>query len=203
MGKNKQHLRLRQLYDEYEKAFAGEELVFGDGNITSGIVMIGEAPGKDEVRIGKPFVGLAGGKLKEFIEYIGLTREDVFVTNAIKYRLFKVNPKSGRKSNRPAKTSEVLGSSGYLKMELHILSPSLVITLGNVPLRSVRNDLKTTIGDYHGKLIDCDGIKVFPLYHPASLIYNRSLETAYYKDLDKLKELLGGIKNDCIDNNRY
>ena len=190
MEKNNKYLKLDKLYLEYTNEFAGEELVFGDGNYNSGIVMIGEAPGKDEVIQGKPFVGLAGGKLKEFMDYIGLTREDLYVTNAIKYRLFKTNSKTNKKSNRPAKVNEVKSSVACLMQELKVLDPVLVITLGNVPLKAVTSDFKMTIGDVHGREIISEGIRIFPLYHPASLIYNRSLEETYYKDLDKLKIIL-------------
>lgn len=190
MEKNKKQIRLRRLYEKYSEAFQGKELVFGDGNPDSGLVMIGEAPGKDEVRLGKPFVGLAGGKLKQFMDYLDLSRNDLYVTNAIKYRLFKINPITDKKSNRPAKSEEIKGSSVWLAMELDILSPSLIITLGNVPLRTLINDKGVSIGNCHGRLVTYMDMKVFPLYHPASLIYNRSLEDTYYEDLNKLKDLL-------------
>ena len=192
MEKNKKYLKLDKLYLEYANEFAGGELVFGDGNYNSGIVMIGEAPGKDEVIQGKPFVGLAGGKLKEFMDYIGLTREDLYVTNAIKYRLFKTNPKTNKKSNRPAKVNEVKSSMTYLASEMQLLNPRLIITLGNVPLKAITAIFNITIGDVHGTVMEVGGLSVFPLYHPASLIYNRSLEETYYKDLDKLKIILKG-----------
>ena len=186
MDKIKKYIELEKLYKKYGKLFAGEELVYGDGNCNSGIVMIGEAPGKDEVRLGRPFVGLAGGKLKEFIDYIDLTREDIYVTNAIKYRLFKINPKTNRKSNRPAKINEIKSSMPVLASEMQLLKPRLIITLGNVPLKAVTAKFNVTIGDVHGKVLDVEGLSVFPLYHPASLIYNRSLEKTYFEDLDKL-----------------
>lgn len=194
MEKNKKLLKLQQLYAKYAKEFAVGELVFGEGNIESGIVMIGEAPGKDEIRLGKPFVGLAGGNLKEFIDYVNLKREEIYVTNTIKYRLFKVNPKTGGKANRPAKTMEIKSSMPYLINELEILEPSLVITLGNVPLKAVTADFKITIGKVHGELITLGETRIFPLYHPASLIYNRSLIETYYSDLDKLSEILREVK---------
>jgi DNA polymerase len=193
MEKSK-HLRLRQLYEKYKKEFAGEELVFGDGNIDSGIVMIGEAPGKDEVRMGKPFVGMAGGNLRKFMDYIGLTREDLYVTNAIKYRLFKINPKTGKKSNRPAKASEIKVSAPYLAAELGILDSSVVITLGNVPLKAVTGRKDVAIGEVHGNAMQMKGMRIFPLYHPASLIYNRNLAETYYRDLDRLKNVIEGVR---------
>lgn len=190
MGKNQQLLRLKQLYNDYTETFAKEELVFGDGNPESGIVMIGEAPGKDEVRSGRPFVGMAGGKLNNFMDYLEISRDDIYVTNAIKYRLFKINPKTGKKSNRPAKADEIKSSSEWLFEELTILSPSLIITLGNVPLKSLTGDFRAAIGNFHGNLVKCREMSVFPLYHPASLIYNRSLEEVYFDDLNRLKDII-------------
>jgi len=186
--------RLDSIYSEYSIRFYGEELVFGDGNPETGIVMIGEAPGKDEVRLGKPFVGMAGGNLGKFMEYLGLSRDDIYVTNAIKYRLFKTNPSTGRKSNRPSKKSEILDSMPYLKRELEVLEAKLVITLGNVPLKAVTGNFSLKVGDAHGSVLDADGIKVMPLYHPASLIYNKNLEEVYYRDLDKLKIIVSEVQ---------
>jgi len=195
MDTNSKSLRLEQLYNKYSIEFAGEELVFGDGNCESGIVMIGEAPGKDEVLQGRPFVGLAGGKLRQFMDYICLTREDLYVTNAIKYRLFKINPKTNKKSNRPAKSKEIKSSMAYLAEELQVLETKLVITLGNVPLKAVTSDFKTTIGEVHGRVLESHGMRIFPLYHPASLIYNKNLENTYFEDLDKLKKVIKEIKS--------
>lgn len=185
--------KLEHLYEEYSLAFKGEELVFGDGNPETGIVMVGEAPGRDEVRLKKPFVGMAGGNLGKFMEYMGLSRENIYVTNAIKYRLFRVNETTGRKSNRPASKKEILSSMPYLFRELQLLEAVLVITLGNVPLKAVTGDFGLTIGDVHGQPIKKDEYVVLPLYHPASLIYNRNLEKEYYKDLDILKKFISEV----------
>lgn len=183
-------IKLKNLYDEYKNNFSNEEFVMGDGDVNCQLLMIGEAPGKDEVLQGKPFVGLAGGKLKEFIDYINKTRNDFYVTNAIKYRLFKVNDKTNRKSNRPAKVNEIKQSRETLLQELNIIKPSIVITLGAVPLKSILGIYQLAMGDYHGKIIKRDDYILFPLYHPASLIYNRDLLPIYYEDLDKLKKLI-------------
>lgn len=190
MDKSSRQQKLEELYAGYSENFKGEELVYGDGNHSSGIVMIGEAPGKDEVSQGRPFVGMAGGNLKKFMDYISLTREDLYVTNVIKYRLFKINPKTNRKSNRPAKVKEIRQSMGWLKKELDILEPSVIITLGNVPLKAVTGEFNMTVGDVHGEIMTSGGFRVFPLYHPASLIYNRALEETYYEDLDELKKYI-------------
>lgn len=181
---------MKKLYSDYCFKYKDKEIVLGDGDIDQTLMMVGEAPGKNEVLQKKPFIGLAGGNLKEFIDYIGKTRQDFYVTNVIKYRLYKVNPKTNRKSNRPARISEIKNSRQYLIDEIDIIKPKIVITLGNVPLKAILNDYKISIGDLHGKLINFSDYIVFPLYHPASLIYNRTLKEIYYRDLDRLKKIL-------------
>lgn len=182
--------RLKKLYSEYEKEHPKEQIVLGLGNSQSNIMLVGEAPGRDEVRQGEPFVGVAGGKLSEFMNYLKLERDSVFITNAIKHRLYKTNEKTGRTSNRPAKVSEIKKERLYLLKEIEIISPALVITLGNVPLKAVTGDFNLRVGEEHGRIINYNDINIFPMYHPASLIYNRKLEEVYYEDLEKLKAIL-------------
>jgi len=186
---------LQLLYDKYKKEFAGKEIVLGDGNINSRLLLVGEAPGKDEVRLSKPFVGAAGKNLSEFLEVLDIDRESIYITNAIKYRLSKINSKTGRAVNRPATKEEINLNREYLLKEIDIIRPEYIVTLGNVPLKSVMSDNNISIGDVHGKLmtvsIQSATLNLFPLYHPASIIYNQSLKKVYYEDIQKLKEILG------------
>jgi len=183
--------KLDELYYEYVKEFEKEEIVLGEGCITSPLVIIGEAPGKDEVRLGKPFVGAAGKNLNEFIGVLGIEREALFITNAIKYRLGKLNLKTQRIINRPATIQDIRDNQKWLHNEIKLLRPQIIVTLGNVPLKAITDDFKVTIGDIHGKLNTCNisGIefKLFPLYHPASIIYNRALKEVYNQDILNLK----------------
>ncbi|WDC85342.1 uracil-DNA glycosylase family protein [Caloramator sp. mosi_1] len=96
---------LKTIYNEYEnkiKEAYGEDIkiVYGDGNINAQIMLIGEAPGRFEEEQGKPFVGQAGKNLDEFIDILEINREDLFITNVVKIRPFKINEKTGRKVNR-------------------------------------------------------------------------------------------------------
>lgn len=192
MSKSEQ---LMSLYELYNEEFFGREIVVGDGNADSELLLIGEAPGKDEVLKSRPFVGAAGKNLSEFLDKLGLKREDIYITNAIKFRLSKVNPDTGRVSNRPATKKEIEDNREYLIREINIINPKYIVTLGNVPLRSVCGDAGIAIGEVHGKP---DNIKVgeaeytlFPLYHPASVIYNSKLKEIYNEDLEKLKQIIG------------
>ena len=192
MSKRKQ---LDSLYKEYMRLFANEKIVLGDGNENCRLLLIGEAPGKDEVRLSKPFVGMAGKNLNEFLDVLGLQRQDIYITNAIKYRLSKVNPKTGRIINRPASKDEIIQNRDILLREIGIINPEVIVTLGNVPLKAVTGDWNISIGEVHGNInhvkIDDREYKLYPLYHPASIIYNRSLKETYSQDLMKLKKYIG------------
>ena len=197
--------RLMALYNMYLDEYRDRETVMGFGNADASVILIGEAPGRDEVKLSKPFSGAAGKKLDKFLDTIGLDRDTVFITNAIKYRLSCVSPKSGRKKNRPAESREIEANRKYLIKEIDIIKPLITITLGNVPLRAVTGNMKITIGETHGRIIsssDGEGDRnkvcilsdVFPLYHPAGVIYNQSLEKVYLEDLEILKKILA-LKN--------
>ena len=206
---------LKSLYEEYIKSVTdtpvcdnagGFSFVLGDGGADSPVVLIGEAPGKDEVAEGRPFVGKAGAILNEFLCGAGLERKELFITNAIKYRLARVGKTGKGLANRPAKTAEIEKGSGYLLRELEIISPKVIVTLGNVPLKALamctegllRENLSKGIGECHGRAFGSPvgetkkrkGAVVFPLYHPASTIYNRSLKDVYAEDLKKLSEII-------------
>lgn len=191
MSKSEQ---LSILYSRYRDQFDGKEIVTGDGNPRSSLLLIGEAPGKDEVAQQKPFVGMAGKNLAQFLEILGLNREEIYITNAIKYRLSKVNPDTGRVSNRPATKEEIDQNREYLIEEIGIVNPKYIVTLGNVPLRSVLGDHKASIGQIHGKLnkvvVENKQYELYPLYHPASIIYNVALKEVYLRDIENLREII-------------
>ena len=186
--------QLKALYYEYTCQFSDKEIVLGEGDPDSKLVLIGEAPGKDEVKLLKPFVGMAGKNLNEFLEILGVGREAIYITNAIKYRLSKTSEKTGRVSNRPALKADIEESRRYLTREICTISPQIIVTLGNVPLKAITGDYSISIGALHGRLeeIEVEGTKykLFALYHPASIIYNRSLKDIYIEDIRKLSLLL-------------
>lgn len=183
---------LNELYKIYREKFKDKEIVLGDGNIESKILLVGEAPGKDEVRLSRPFVGMAGKNLDEFIGLLDIRREDIFITNAIKYRLSRLNDITERIVNRPTKESDIRESREYLLREILIINPKIIVTLGNVPLKTIMDKSFVSIGECHGKLYETviynNKYNIFPLYHPASIIYNRSLKDVYIGDVLKLKE---------------
>ena len=168
-------------------------LVFGEGPSSPRLMLVGEAPGEQETLLGRPFVGKAGKNLDRFLELAELAREEIYVTNAVKLRPTKVG-KSGRVSNRPPTKDEIALFHPWLMREIAEIRPRFVATLGNVPLGALLGG-KETIGQVHGQMLRLPGaeLPLIPLYHPASLIYNRSLESVYERDVVALAERLRAL----------
>ncbi len=183
----------------FQPLWPGEDkvLVFGEGKAEKPqLMLIGEAPGEQEVMQGRPFVGKAGKNLDTFLESVHLKREEIYISNVVKVRPTKVSEK-GRVSNRPPSKEEIGLFLPWLKEEIALVSPQLLVTLGNVPLKALLG--KGTIGEAHGQFHQAffelaDGRKkafpLFALYHPASIIYNRSLGQVYSNDLAVLDAAL-------------
>ena len=183
--------KLYALYDEFSEKFKNEMVVTGFGDCDAPVVLIGEAPGKDEVKFGRPFVGAAGKNLTELLSGGGIDRKDVFITNVVKYRLYRINEKTGNMVNRPVTRADLDNNLSYLMRELEILTPVLIVTLGNTALHAVCGK-KSVMSDVHGRVINSEkgDRRVFPLYHPASIIYNRSLKETYENDVKQLQKTL-------------
>ena len=172
-------------------------IVLGEGNADHPPVMlIGEAPGEQESLQGRPFVGKAGKNLDGFLRVLELNREDIYISNVVKIRPTKVSDK-GRVSNRPPNKEELALFTPYLMEEILLVQPKMIVTLGNFALKALCGP-KAIIGDMHGRETRVtvkhekqEGeFALFPLYHPASIIYNRSLQEVYDGDLQALKSLL-------------
>lgn len=180
----------KRMNEESSKIFKDRKVVFGEGNTGAEIMLIGEAPGGEEEKQGHPFVGSAGKNLNGFLEILELKREDIFLSNVVKIRPFKINEKTGRKVNRPPDKSEIDFFKPFLIEEIKEVSPKLIVTLGNTALRAVTDDKSALIGDFHGKVTETKQGKLFALYHPASIIYNIKLKDTYNSDLQILKGIL-------------
>lgn len=161
-------------------------LVYGDGRTDAKLIMVGEAPGEQETIQGKPFVGKAGKNLTEFLNLSGLERKDLYITNTVKIRPTKIS-NAGRIVNRPPTKEEIALFLPWLKKEIALVKPECVCTLGNVPLKALLGN-EYTIGDVHGQFIQKDDLIIYPMYHPASMIYNPSLKSVYAEDVIRLGE---------------
>ena len=172
-------------------AYQTKTIVFGEGAENPALMMIGEAPGGDEEKQGRPFVGKAGINLSAFLEVVGLKREEIYISNVVKLRPTKESPKTGKAVNRPPSAEEIAFFLPYLFVEIQVIAPKVVVSLGIVPLKAVTGERKEVIGDYHGKPTPlADGRTLFGLYHPAAVIYNRALQATYDEDLLTLKAFL-------------
>ena len=176
-------------------------VVFGEGNEHHPAVMlIGEAPGEQESLQGRPFVGKAGKNLDQFLDVLQLNRADIRISNVVKIRPTKISSK-GRMSNRPPTKEEIAFFVPYLYEEILLVQPQMLVTLGNTALHAIVGD--ATIGACHGQVLQTvikagdteASFSVFPLYHPASIIYNRGLAQVYQDDLLSLRHILGQGKS--------
>lgn len=167
------------------------QAVFGDGNAESNIIFIGEAPGKNEDIEGRPFVGAAGKFLGEMLERIGMKREDIYITNIVKYR---------PPNNRDPEPSEKEDCNEWLINELKIINPKLIVFLGRHSMTRFFPTEK--ISEIHGKLLiknipELGKKQAFlPLYHPAAALYNGAMRETLIKDFNKIPKALEKIKND-------
>jgi DNA polymerase len=196
--KKKKYDRLKKECFEYLKeVFAPEEriFVFGEGNLNARIMLVGEAPGEEETVQQRPFVGKAGKILNMFIETLGVGRDEMYVTNIVKFRTVKKNENTGRLSNRPPRRQEVSLCMPFLLREIQLVLPRVVVSLGNTALQALSSNVRAAIGKEHAKTANMtlpggETVCLFPLYHPASVIYNRSLAGVYEDDLKKLGRLM-------------
>ncbi len=158
------------------------QLVFGVGSAESGIVFIGEAPGKNEDLQGEPFVGAAGKFLNEMLEMIGLRRTDIYITNIVKYR---------PPNNRDPLPEEKNAFLPYLKKQLEIIKPKLIVLLGRHSMDSLLPGLR--ISEVHGKPKRYQGHVYMPLFHPAAALYNGGLRQTLIDDFSQIPLILEKI----------
>ncbi len=170
-------------------AQSATNLVMGDGNIDAEIVLIGEAPGKNEDEQGIPFIGAAGKFLNEMLESAGMVRSDVFITNIVKYR---------PPNNRDPSPDEKVAFWPYLVRQLDVIQPRVVVTLGRHSMEYFLPDQK--ISNVHGqpKKISFGKGKliIVPLYHPAAALYNGSMRDTLIEDFKKLPKIIEILKKE-------
>lgn len=169
-------------------------VVIGEGDPKAKLLLLGEAPGGHEDMVsGQAFTGEAGEYLQEFLAFLNLTREQIYLTNTVKCRPTKPSARGryGAYANRRPKASEIQACSPWLEQELKLVSPEIIVTLGTVPLSRLLGK-NCSMKDFHGTPFFDEGHRawVFPLFHPAAVIYNRRLKSVYLSDLARLKEFM-------------
>lgn len=162
-----------------ELAAQATQLVFGDGNPDAEVVFIGEAPGKNEDLQGKPFVGAAGKFLNEMLAGIGLERQDIYITNIVKYR---------PPDNRDPLPDEKKAFLPYLQSQLEVIAPKVVVTLGRHSTNCFLPDLQISKAHGQPKRVklqfkkDVLEVVILPLYHPAAALYNGGMRQTLIDD---------------------
>ena len=155
-------------------------VVPGFGNPEARVMLIGEAPGKNEDLQGRPFVGAAGKYLTELLGYAGLTREEVFIGNVLKCR---------PPSNRDPQPDEITLCAPFLRDQVRAIGPEYIVTMGNFATKFIlRTDRGIT--KLHGRLEQTGRFKVFPVFHPAAAIYDRTKRESLEEDFRTLGEFL-------------
>ena len=160
------------------------QAVPGDGNPDSPIVFIGEGPGKVEDEVGKPFVGPAGRVLADLLTSIGMQRADIYITNVVKCR---------PPANRDPSPAEVAEHAEFLRRELELIQPKLIVLLGRHALHWFLP--AEQIGKAHGRALRQGDHIFFPVYHPAAVLHNPPLLTDLQADFKKIPLLLNKIND--------
>jgi uracil-DNA glycosylase len=169
-----------------------KNLVFGKGSAEARILFIGEAPGAHEDAQGMPFVGAAGKNLDKLLATVGLTLNDVYVANVLKYR---------PPENRNPLPAEIEAHAPWLLEQIRALQPTVICTLGNYATKLLLSDFSVArmddnpgITQLHGKvhfiLLAGSKVTVVPLFHPAAIIYNQRLKPLWEADMGIVKGLL-------------
>jgi len=164
--------------------------VIGEGNHNAKIMFIGEAPGLNEAKTGRPFCGSAGKILDELLENVGIKREDIYVGNILKDR---------PQQNRDPLPAEIKIYGPFLNRQINIIQPKVIATLGRYSMDYIMRkfELETEllpIGQMHGKVFDAKAeygdVKIAVLYHPAVAIYNNKTKDTLKEDFKVLKKFI-------------
>ena len=181
-----------RLAKETEICRSCTNVVVGKGNENADILFVGEAPGRNEDEQGIPFVGASGKNLDKLLEKVGLSLEDVYITNILKCR---------PPENRDPLSEEIQAHTPWLLKQIEEIKPKVVCSLGNYATKFflAKGDVdkmgeQLGITQLHGKVSDLkingQKIRLIPLFHPAAIIYKRSLQEDWEKDMEIVKREL-------------
>ena len=178
--KESKALQLQKLYETYKKCLScpleileNHNIVLGSGNPDAQLMIIGEAPGKDEDEQGIPFVGRSGKFLTKILSLLGIDRKELFITNTVKCR----PPQNRKPTPLEAKTYKDL-----LISEINIIKPKVICTLGSTAIESLL-EKPIKIGEVHGTPLIFNSITIIPTYHPSYIMRNQKKLHLFTKDL--------------------
>lgn len=152
--------------------------IFGEGNSNAEIFLVGEAPGAEEDRVGRPFIGKSGQLLDKILKACGFTREQhIFISNIVRCR---------PPNNRTPSAREVQTCIPYLFEQLDKINPRVIVTLGGTSLKNLLGDNTLKITQVRGKWLNWNDRLVMPVYHPAALLRNPNLKKETWEDFKKV-----------------
>jgi DNA polymerase len=157
-----------------------KNITFGNGNPYSEIMVIGEAPGEEEEKLSIPFVGKAGRKLTEILIKYGIEREKIYITNTIKCR---------PPQNREPRPEELKECFYYLKKEIEIISPKIILCLGRYAAITILGEDKK-ISDLRTNEYERFGAKVFVTYHPSAILRKPELTPLLEEDIERISKYI-------------
>lgn len=210
----------KELVEEVLEKAKGKALtgfLTGQGSQRATLMLVGEAPGKVEIETKIPFTGRSGKKLDTWLEAAGLKREDIYITSAVRSRPYKIVSSIDKKTgtlketypNRAPTQQEVLIHAPLLDYEIQTIQPKILAPMGNIGLKRLLGG-KYKITNVHGGIMESKILQVnrektayeqsaetyliFPLYHPAAVFYNNSLESLIEQDWKKLAALVKKVE---------
>ncbi|MBO0439105.1 uracil-DNA glycosylase [Candidatus Enterococcus ikei] len=206
----------KKLVETVAKKMKGHHLegfLSGQGPKNAALMLIGEAPGETEIKTKIPFSGRSGEKLNGWLAQAALTREDIYITSAVRSRPFSIKEQLNKKTglletkypNRTPTKAEVVAYAPLLDYEINKIQPKILVPMGNTGLQRLLGS-KFTISAYHGQLLHLPILKysksknqliksaniytIFPTYHPAAVFYNQKLDPLIQKDWTFLASLI-------------
>jgi DNA polymerase len=159
------------------------QTVPGEGNPRARLLLIGEGPGREEDRLGRPFVGAAGQLLEKMLAAIGLTRDDVYIANVVKCR---------PPENRTPEADEIAACLPHLRAQTALIRPRVIVLLGATALRAVVGDSARITRD-RGKWMERKGVWMMPTFHPAALLRDEGKKRPVWEDLKLVRDKLAEV----------
>lgn len=178
MSKEVELAQLQKTLEEDTSLPLSTTLIFGEGSVNAPVVFVGEAPGAKEDELGRPFVGRSGQLLRECIRNAGYAESDVYITNIVKRR---------PPENRDPSPEEIAAYKPYLKRQIEIINPMVIVPLGRFSMNYFLPDAKITTDQ--GKVFLLEGRRVMPMLHPAAALRGTRMKNMFIQTFKTLPDI--------------
>jgi uracil-DNA glycosylase len=167
---------------------ADEKLVFGEGPENASLMMIGEAPGEEEAKSGRPYVGNSGRLLNKYLEEAEIARDNVYITNILKTR---------PPGNRKPKNSEISQALPFLERQIQLVKPKIIVCLGSTAVQAII-DPKAKITELRGTWVERDSFKIMPTFHPSAVFRDEGKRQLLKRDLIEAGNMIKRIDEGTV-----